>query len=51
MAWDIVYLLTEVKFAKKIEGPNLGQTGQNWAQNKVFHHFQKFGLLAFQEIA
>ena len=32
-------------------GPNLGQMGQNPAQNQFFCHFYKFGSLVFMEIA
>ena len=34
-----------------MEGTNLRQTGQNWAQNQVFYHFLKFDLLVSLEIA
>ena len=32
-------------------GPDLGQTGQNQAQNCFFYHFLKFGLLVLLEVA
>ena len=36
---------------KKIYGsPNLGQMGQNQAQNQFFCHFIRFGWLVFREI-
>ena len=50
IAWNNVQLLAEVQLTKKFGIPNLGQTGQNQAQNQVFHHFLKFGLLVFLEI-
>ena len=36
---------------KKIGGPNLGQIGQYRAQNYIFCHIIKSGLLIFREIA
>ena len=42
------YHLVVVKPSKKIRGaPNLGQTGQNWSRDQVFHHFLKFGSIVF----
>ena len=41
-------ILVEIKPTKKIGGPNLGQTGQNWFQNLFFYHFLKFGSLVFK---
>ena len=38
-------------FFKKNGGANLGQMGQNRAQNKVFCYFLKFDSLVFLEIA
>ena len=38
-------------FLKKNGGANLGQMGQNRAQNKVFCYFLKFDSLVFLEIA
>ena len=47
------YLMTDrARFLKtNFGGSNLGQMGQNWAQNLVFCYFCKFGLLVFLEIA
>ena len=49
IACDNVKYLVEVKPTKKIEGEgvNLARMVQNWAQNKVFHIFLKFGSLVF----
>ena len=42
----------ETRFFKKIfRGSNLGPTGLNQVQNKVYHHFLEFGSLVFLEIA
>ena len=40
-----------LKKKKKFCIPNLDRTGQNQAQNEVFHHFLEFGSLVFLEIA
>ena len=47
-AWNNAYQLV---LRKKFGDPNLGPTGQNQAQNEVFHHFLEFGLQDFLEIA
>ena len=46
IAEDEIYWLTEPDFWKTIDGPNLGQMGQNRAFS-----FSKFGSLVFREIA
>ena len=51
IAWNSVQLLVELKLIKKIWGPSLGKTDQNWIQNQIFCHFLKYGSLDFLEIA
>ena len=49
IAYNNIQHLVEVREKKREQ--NLGQTGQNWAKNEVFHHFVKTGSLVFLEFA
>ena len=42
---------SQISEEKKIGGPTLGATCQNYAQNEVFLQYLEFGLYAFLEIA
>ena len=51
IAWNNVQLQAEVKSAKRVWDPNLGQAVQIRLKNQVFHHFRKFGVVVFLKIA
>ena len=47
IAWNSVQHYQSYNSLKMQVGSNLDQTGQNWVQNQVFHHFLMVGFLVF----
>ena len=48
--WPRYVVTVEARFQKKKKKNGDPNLDQNWAQNKVFHHFLKFASLVFLEI-